>query len=126
MLPRQGPTPEVSETGRRKARMIKYVTVLFRKAGISREEFSSYWKNIHAPILQQIPELRGYVQNHALPDPEGNEPPYDGFGELYFDSLEAMQVGLASPEGEATLADIPNFCDTQRLVRVFVDEVKFV
>jgi hypothetical protein len=37
-----------------------------------------------------------------------------------------MQVGLASPEGEATLADIPNFCDTQRLVRVFVDEVKFV
>ena len=37
-----------------------------------------------------------------------------------------MQVGLVSPEGEATLADIPNFCDTQRLVRVFVDEVKFV
>jgi len=37
-----------------------------------------------------------------------------------------MQEGLASPEGEATLADIPNFCDTQRLVRVFVDEVKFV
>jgi len=106
--------------------MIKYVTVLFRKAGISREEFSSYWKNIHAPILQQIPGLMGYVQNHALPDPEANEPPYDGFGELYFDSLEAMQVGLVSPEGEATLADIPNFCDTQRLVRVFVDEVKFV
>jgi uncharacterized protein (TIGR02118 family) len=126
MLLRQGPTPEVSETRTGKARMIKYVTVLFRKAGISREEFSSYWKNIHAPILQQIPELRGYVQNHALPDPEGNEPPYDGFGELYFDSLEAMQVGLTSPEGEATLADIPNFCDTQRLVRVFVDEVKFV
>ena len=37
-----------------------------------------------------------------------------------------MQEGLASPEGEATLADIPNFCDTERLVRVFVDEMKFV
>ena len=37
-----------------------------------------------------------------------------------------MQEGLASPEGEATLADIPNFCDTERLVRVFVDEVRFV
>ena len=37
-----------------------------------------------------------------------------------------MQEGLASPEGEATLADIPNFCNTERLVRVFVDEVKFV
>ena len=37
-----------------------------------------------------------------------------------------MQEGLASPEGEATLADIPNFCNTERLVCVFVDEVKFV
>jgi hypothetical protein len=37
-----------------------------------------------------------------------------------------MQEGLASPEGEATLADIPNFCNTERVVRVFVDEVKFV
>ena len=106
--------------------MIKYVTVLHRKEGLGREEFSSYWKNTHAPILKEIPGLRGYVQNHALPDPEGNEPPYDRFGELYFDSLEAMQEGLASPEGEATLADIPNFCDTRRLVRVFVDEVTFV
>ena len=78
------------------------------------------------PILKEIPGLKGYLQNHALPDPEENKAPYDGFSELYFDSLEAMQEGLASPEGEATLADIPNFCDTERLVRVFVDEVRFV
>ncbi len=62
--------------------MIKYVTVLSRRARMSREAFSGYWKNTHAPTLQQIPGLRGYVQNHALSDPEGNEPPYDGFGEL--------------------------------------------
>ena len=75
--------------------MIKYVTVLSRRAGMSREEFSNYWKNTHAPILKEIPGLRGYVQNHALKDLEGNEPPYDRFGELYFDSVEAMQAGLA-------------------------------
>ena len=106
--------------------MIKYVTVLFRRAGMSRKEFSDYWRYTHAPILKEIPGLKGYVQNHAQPDPEGNEPPYDGFGELYFDSVEAMRDGLASSEGEATLSDIPNFCDTERLVRVFVEEVRFV
>jgi uncharacterized protein (TIGR02118 family) len=106
--------------------MIKYVTVLSRRAGMSREEYSNYWKNTHAPILKEIPGLMGYVQNHALEDLEGNELPYDGFGELYFDSVEAMQAGLASSEGEATLPDIPNFCDTERLVRDFVEEVKFV
>jgi uncharacterized protein (TIGR02118 family) len=106
--------------------MIKYVTVLFGRADMSREEFRSYWKYTHAPILKQIPGLRGYDQNHALEDLEGNEPPYDRFGELYFDSVEAMQEGLASSEGEATLADIPNFCDTEKLVRVFVEELTFV
>jgi len=106
--------------------MIKYVTVLFSRAGMSREEFRSYWKYTHVPILKEIPGLRRYVQNHALQDLEGNEPSYDGFGELYFDSVETMQEGLASSEGKATIADIPNFCDTERLVRVFVEEVMFV
>jgi len=72
------------------------------------KEFSRYWKNTHAPVLKEIPGLRGYVQNHALEDLEGNEPRYDGFGELSFDSVEAMQEGLVSSEGKATLADIPN------------------
>jgi uncharacterized protein (TIGR02118 family) len=52
--------------------MIKYVTVLSRRAGMSREEYSNYWKNTHAPILKEIPGLMGYVQNHALEDLEGN------------------------------------------------------
>jgi uncharacterized protein (TIGR02118 family) len=90
--------------------MIKYVTVLFRRAGMSREAFRNCWRNTHAPVLKEMPGPRGYVQNHALEDLEGNEQPYDGFGELYFDSVEAMQAGLASSEGEATLADIPNLC----------------
>ena len=106
--------------------MIKYVTVLFRKEGMSREEFSRYWKDTHAAILKEIPGLKGYIQNHALVDPRGKEPPYDGFGELYFDSVEVMQAGLGSPQGEATLADIPNFCDIEKLVRVFVEEVRVV
>jgi hypothetical protein len=37
-----------------------------------------------------------------------------------------MREGFASAEGEATLADIPNFCDTAKLVRVLVEKVKFV
>ena len=41
--------------------MIKYITVLSRRAGMSREEYSNYWKNTHAPILKEIPGLMGYV-----------------------------------------------------------------
>lgn len=106
--------------------MIKYVTVLSRRAGMSREEYSNYWKNTHAPILKEIPGLMGYVQNHALEDLEGNEPPYDGFDELYFENQEAMEEALASSEGEATLGDIPNFCDMGKTLGITVEEVKIV
>ncbi len=54
--------------------MIKYVTVLFRRAGMSREEFRSYWKYTHAPILKEIPGLRGYVQNRLRTTSTYTEP----------------------------------------------------
>jgi len=89
--------------------MTKVVYVMFKKEGMAREEFRRYLKDVHAPMAKEMPGLREYVQNHALPDPEGNEPPYDGFVELYFDYQEAMEEALATQECEATLADLPNF-----------------
>ncbi len=72
-----------------------------------------------------MPEIRGYVQNHALVDPEGNEPPYDGFAELYFESQEAMEEALVTQdEGEATLADLPNFCEMAKTLGIAVEEVE--
>jgi uncharacterized protein (TIGR02118 family) len=104
--------------------MTKVVYVMFKKEGMAREEFRRYLKDVHAPMAKEMPGLRGYVQNHALPDPEGNEPPYDGFVELYFDDQEVMEEALATQEGEATLADLPNFCDTTKTLGIAVEEVE--
>src|SRR5215204_7581413 len=97
--------------------MMKVVYVLFKKAGMSREEFRGYWKDTHAPIAKEMQGLKEYIQNHALVDPEGNEPPYDGFDELYFENQEAMEEALASSEGEATFGDwaSPGKTDTLEL-----------
>jgi uncharacterized protein (TIGR02118 family) len=45
---------------------------------------------------------------------------------VYFDSVETMQDALASPEGEAALADLPNFTDAERTITIIVDEVDVV
>ncbi len=37
---------------------------------------------------------------------------YDGFSELWFDSVEILQAALASTEGKTLLADLPNFTDS--------------
>jgi uncharacterized protein (TIGR02118 family) len=107
--------------------MVKAIFVLYRKPGTSGEEFRRYWRETHAPIAEKIPGLRRYVQNHALPDPEsGAEPAYAGFAELRFDSPEALQQGITSPEGEAALTDLENFTDTEKNTSVVVEEVEVV
>ena len=103
---------------------MKVLYVMFKKEGTDREEFRRYWRDTHAPMAKQIPGISGYVQNHALPDPEGNEPPYDGFAELYLDDQEAMEEALATQEGEAVVGDLPNFCDMTKTLGIAIEEVE--
>ena len=105
--------------------MTKAIFTLYRRVDVSGDEFREYWQNTHAPIAAKMPGLRRYVQNLALTTEEG-EPPIAGIAEVYFDSVEAMQDALASPEGEAALADLANFTDADATVTVVVDEVEVI
>lgn len=46
---------------------------------------------------------------------------YYRIAELYFESMERMQESLGSPEGQETVADIPNFATGD--ATVFISEV---
>ena len=46
--------------------MVKYIALIKRKKGLSREEFVRYWKEVHAPLAcKLVPGLRKYVQNYV-------------------------------------------------------------
>ena len=102
--------------------MTKVLVMLHKQDGQSWEEFQRYWKETHGPVAQRIPGLRKYVQNHATD--RGNVP--YAVAELYFDSPEALQAAVASPEGQATLADLGNFIDGELTGMTVVDEVRIV
>ena len=104
----------------------KAMFVLHRRADMGWDEFDKYWRDVHGPIAAKLPGLRKFVQHHAIPaaTPEGR--PCDGIAELWFDSPEALQAGLASPEGAATLADIPNFLDGTKTGMIVVEDVQVV
>ena len=106
--------------------MTKVIFVVHKRPDMDRDEFRHYWREVHGPIAARIPGFRKYVQNHSLPDSASGDLPCDGIAELWFDSPEAMQAGLASPEGAATTADIPNFLDPDRVGEMVVDEVAVV
>ena len=75
-------------------------------------------------MVQRLPGLTGWLQNHVAAAPD--EPICDGIGELWFESLEAMEAALESPEMAAAVEDAQNFLDMERTGMVIVEEKTIV
>jgi uncharacterized protein (TIGR02118 family) len=60
--------------------------------------------------VEKIPGLLSFTARHC-DSLDGSQPPYYLLAELSFASQEALAAGLASPEGHAAAADVPNFAD---------------
>ncbi|MDZ4766229.1 MAG: EthD family reductase [Chloroflexota bacterium] len=96
--------------------MIKMIAFVKRKAGLSREEFTRLWVEEHTK-LSTILGMKGYRINIALePQPGGDEPPYDGTAEIWWDDVATMQTALASPENVIAAADVARFAEVLQFV----------
>ena len=81
--------------------------------------FDAYYFSTHVPTAKKIPGLRGYeVSTGPVATPQGDSA-YGLAAILSFDSLAAIQAGLASPEGQATAADLANFAQAGVELLVF-------
>ncbi len=73
------------------------------------EAFDRYYKQTHAPLALKIPGVKGFTATKPMSLNPQERSPYYLIAILYFDSLEAMQSGFQSPEGQAATADVQNF-----------------
>jgi len=71
--------------------------------------FEDYYANSHLPLAAKMPSVRRFEAGRVIGTPDGSEPPYYRMAELWFDSQEDLQSSMSSPEGQATVADIPKF-----------------
>jgi uncharacterized protein (TIGR02118 family) len=107
---------------------LKSLSLLTRKPHLSHEEFVRHWVEIHAPLAHAVPGVRRYVQNHIQgerqrPDIPTTEVSVDGFAELWFDDLAAMQRSNASPEAKRLHDDGALFIGG---IKTFVIEEKVI
>jgi uncharacterized protein (TIGR02118 family) len=72
------------------------------------DHFRTYYEETHLKLAAKIPGLRGYRYGFDVAAAEG-ESPYFCVFEGDFDDAAAMSAGFESTEGQATLADIPNY-----------------
>jgi uncharacterized protein (TIGR02118 family) len=71
--------------------------------------FDDYYFSKHVPLAKQLPGLRAYRTSHGpVLAPDGSRP-YHLVAELEFDSADAIQKALASPQGQQVVADLDNF-----------------
>ena len=89
--------------------MFKRMSVLVRRDDHSRETFSTLWER-HAKPVSQLPDVRGYIQNH-VEEAFGAASPIrvDGFVELLWDRPEDMAVAFASEAARPMVEDEPGF-----------------
>jgi uncharacterized protein (TIGR02118 family) len=73
--------------------------------------FDAYYRSTHIPLAKKIPGLRAYdISRGPVATPAGPSD-FHLVATLTFDSMDALQAALASPEGQATAGDLANFAD---------------
>jgi len=71
--------------------------------------FDAYYRDQHIPIARQMKGLKKWTIGKVAGTPDGQPSPYYYVADLYLDSREDFERLLASPEGQAAVADVPNY-----------------
>ncbi len=113
-------------SNRRPLAMVKLTFCLRRRPDLTVAEFSRYWGEVHAPLVEargSILGIRRYVQvrtvdasslHKALQHRNGGAPePFDGIAELWFDDMDAF---VAARHPEAQTAAIELLEDERRFI----------
>jgi uncharacterized protein (TIGR02118 family) len=67
------------------------------------ETFERHYRQVHIPLLRQLPRLRRYTVSRDVTALHGA--PYYLITELEWDTMDELRAAFASPEGRATAAD---------------------
>ncbi len=72
--------------------------------------FVEYYESTHLPLAARLPGLAAWrYSTDIAPPPDGSPAPYFAVFEAEFADAAAFRAAMASPEGRAVAADVPNY-----------------
>jgi uncharacterized protein (TIGR02118 family) len=71
--------------------------------------FDKYYRETHIPIARRMKGLKKWTIGKVQGTPGGEAPPFYYVADLYMEDRAAFEALLASPEGQAAVADVPNY-----------------
>jgi uncharacterized protein (TIGR02118 family) len=97
-------------------RLIKRMSTLKRRPGVSAEKFQREWFDVHSELVKRLPEVKGYAQNLIFDRSHGrgrpityDEFPVDGIVELWFRDAEDLESGFRSASGKTLMTHAEEF-----------------
>ena len=111
--------------------MIKLVSMLKRKPGLTPEEFHRHWREVHGPLIRSTRSgsyVVRYEQNHRPLSDYGNKlvSDYDGVTVQWFRSMEDFHASIAEPDFADIQADVERFIDMSAMVWLLTEEEEVV
>lgn len=95
--------------------MFRSIHLVKRRADFDYEAFRKHQLEVHVPLALALPGLKDYELDF-YPPVDGQDQPFDAAAHVLFESKEAFEAALASEAGQAALADLPTFLDTDATV----------
>ena len=104
--------------------MIKAISFVTRKPGVSRGEFIRHYEEAHAPLAQRHFPFKRYVRNYVM-EGQAGELGFDCVTEVWFETMEdcAAAAAFSASEGYGVIReDEERFMDRERIVAFLVEE----
>jgi uncharacterized protein (TIGR02118 family) len=104
--------------------MIKAISLLKRKRGISLEEFCKHYEEVHVPLAMKHFPFKRYARNY-IASPGSEELGFDCVTEVWFETMadcEAAAAFSASKAYKVISDDEKKFMDRDKIVAFIVDE----
>ena len=84
------------------------------------EAFEKHYFETHIPLAKKIPGLRKYEISKGPVTAIAGQKGVFLIGTVYFDDLDALKKGFASPEGQAAATDRRLYAPDESGVQMFV------
>ena len=88
--------------------MMKVISLLKRKEGMSLADFRRWAMDEHPKLGKQLPGMRHYRMSVVLQDDPNL--PADAVSEFWFDDNDARLAAFATPQGKAAAEDAAAYC----------------
>ncbi|MEE8470303.1 MAG: EthD domain-containing protein [Dehalococcoidia bacterium] len=105
--------------------MIKAMSLLTRKQGVTQEEFAEHYEDVHVPLALRHFPFKRYVRNYVIKPPDAEEPEFDCITEVWFETMEDCQAAAEFSVSEAyrvIAEDEEKFMDRSKIVAFLVEE----